>query len=366
MTEKDFGKYESDLKKLEYISKAVGIPVDYTQGGGGNTSVKLDGQYMAVKASGCKLKQITPTEGYVIIDYKRLKDYYDHVDLNQDTDFEKESADMAKQSVQQVPWLKVLRPSVEAGFHSVLKKYVIHTHSVYANILTCIENGQEMVNTIFSGKAYETAWIPYINPGFCLTLKIQEAISECTGRTGNAPEVLFMENHGLIVTSDDHEKAVKLHTEVNETIKAALGISEPFPAFELFHVDENTIISKTGYVRDFIKNGSLNPGFFDEIVLYPDQFVYLNGSVAFDSLENKLNIITQTAEAVYKTSASEAQTMEETLLACIYVVNEIRKRSLPLKTMSVKDVDFIRNWESEAYRKSLVKQSTAVARENNK
>lgn len=358
MIENDFNKYEDGLKELEYISKEVGIPVDYTQGGGGNTSVKLDGEFMAVKASGCKLKQITPTEGYVIIDYKKVKDYYEHVDLSLDADFEKESADMARQSVQQVSWLKVLRPSVEAGFHSVLKKYVIHTHSVYANILTCIENGQELVGKIFSGKDYETTWIPYINPGFCLTLKIQDAIKECIKRTGKAPEVFFMENHGLIITTDDCAKTVKLHSEVNETIRKYLTINEAFPSFELFNVDEKTVISKTGYIRDFIKSGNLKPGFFDEVVLYPDQFVYLNGGVAFNSLENKLNIITETGEVIYKTNPTEAQTMEETLLACVYVVNEIKKRKLPLKTMTQKDIDFIRNWESEAYRKSLVKEMT--------
>jgi ribulose-5-phosphate 4-epimerase/fuculose-1-phosphate aldolase len=356
MTEADFKKYENTLKELEVISKEVGIPVDYTQGGGGNTSVKLDGQYMAVKASGCKLKQITPTEGYVIIDYRRLKEYYENVDISQDTDFEKESADMAKQSVQQAPWLKVLRPSVEAGFHSVLKKYVIHTHSVYANILTCIENGQELVEKIFKGKPYETAWIPYINPGFCLTLKIREAIGECVKRTGKEPEVLFMENHGLIVTSDDCESSVRLHAEVNKTIRDYLNITEAFPAFELFHVDDGTVISKTGYIKDFIKSGAMKPGFFDKVVLYPDQFVYLNGAVSFNSLDNKLNIITETGEVIYKTGTAEAQTMEEALLSCVYVVNEIQKRGLPLKTMSEKDIDFIRNWESEAYRKSLVKE----------
>ncbi len=358
MTELDFKKFENGLKELEYISTEVGIPIDYTQGGGGNTSVKLDDRYMAVKASGCKLKQITPAEGYVIIDYNKLKEYYENVDLGVDTDFEKESADMARKCTVEVPWLKPLRPSVEAGFHSVLKKHVIHTHSVYANILTCIKNGRELVAKIFSGKAYRTVWIPYINPGFCLTLKIQEAIRECKEHTGQEPEVFFMENHGLIVTTDDSAQAVKLHSEVNETIRSYLGIKEAFPAIELFHVDEKTAISKTGYIRDFIKNGQLGPGFFNEVVLYPDQFVYLNGGVAFNSLENKLNIIVETGEVIYKTSPAEAQTMEETLLACIYVVNEIRKRSLPLKTMSEKDIDFIRNWESEAYRKSLVKEMT--------
>ena len=356
MAELEFKKYEDGLKELEYISKEVGVPVDYTQGGGGNTSVKLDDRYMAVKASGCKLKQITPTEGYVIIDYKKIKEYYEHVDLNADVDFEKESADMAKQSVEPVSWLKALRPSVEAGFHSVLKKYVVHTHSVYANILTCIENGQELVGKIFQGKSYETAWIPYINPGFCLTLKIQEAIGECTRPTGKAPEVFFMQNHGLIVTTDDCKKTIQLHSDVNDTIREYLKINEDFPEVELFTVDQKTVISKTGYIKEFVKDGSLQPGFFEEVVLYPDQFVYLNGGVAFNGLDNKLNIITQTGEVIYKTNAAEALTMEETLLGCVFVLNEIKKRKLPLKTMSEKDIDFIRNWESEAYRKSLVKE----------
>jgi len=353
MLNADFSRFEADLKDLEYISKEVGIPVEYTQGGGGNTSVKLDEQYMAVKASGCKLKQITPTEGYVIIDYQRIKDYYDNVDLNIDSDFEKDSVEMTRQSVQPVPWLKTLRPSVEAGFHSILKKYVIHTHSVYANILTCIENGQELVNRIFSGKMYETVWIPYINPGFCLTLKIREAIRECRQRTGKVPEVFFMENHGLIVTTDECDKTVKLHSEVNEAIRKYLGIAEAFPSV---HLDEKTMTSKTGYILEFIKSGNLKPGFFEKVILYPDQYVYLNGGVAYNSLDNKLNIITETGEVIYKTGGTEARTMEETLLACVYVVNEIRKRSFPLKSMAEKDINFIRNWESEAYRKSLVKE----------
>lgn len=355
MTLADYNKYENALKGLEYISTEAGNPVEYTQGGGGNTSVKLDKRYMAVKASGFMLKQITPSEGYVILDYMKLKNYYEQVDLSLDVDFEKESADMARQSVEAAPWLKALRPSVEAGFHSILDKYVIHTHPVYANILTCSANGKELMENIFGGKEYEAVWIPYINPGFCLTLKIQEAIQECTKRTGKAPKVLFMENHGLVVAGDDPLETVKLHSEVNEEIKEYLNIKDSFPTVELLKVDENTFISKTGYVRDFIKSGNLKPGFFDEFVLYPDQLVYLNNGVAFNRLENKLSIFTDTGEVTYKTNESEARVMEEALLACIYVVNEIKNRGLPLKTMTEKDIDFIKNWESEAYRKSLVK-----------
>lgn len=348
--------YDEALKELEYISTAVGIPVDYTQGGGGNTSVKLDDKLMAVKASGFKLKQINSKEGYVVVNYQNIREFYKSVDLSQDRDYEKESTEFVKKNIVEFEGLKVLRPSVEAGFHSILKKYVIHTHPVYANILCCTKTGREYMDKIFKGKDYATAWIPYINPGFCLTLKINEEINNCIKVSGKFPEVIFMENHGLIVTSDDSKKCVELHQEVNDTIKEYLGINEAFPSIELFRVDDNTFISKTEYLADYFKNNKITAEFFDEIVLYPDQLVYLNGSAAVDSMDKKLNIHNITGELIYKTNYSEALVIEETLLAYIYVLTQIKASGLLLKTMTEKEIDFIRNWESEAYRKSLVKE----------
>lgn len=348
--------YEDILQQLEQLSQAVGIPVDYTQGGGGNTSAKLDEELMAVKASGFQLKQITPTEGYVVVNYRKIKDFHENVDLSLDRDYEKESTEFVKNQIVETAGLKKLRPSVEAGFHSILKKFVIHTHAVYANILCCSQTGRETVAKVFRDKEYATAWIPYINPGFCLTLKINEAVKESLKSTGKFPEVIFMENHGLIVTADDSGRCVALHREVNETIKDFLGIRAPFPAIELFTVDDNTVISKTEYLAEYFKRHPIAADFFDRIVLYPDQLVYLNGSVAVDRVDKKLNINSQTGEIIYKTHSAEAQTIEETLLAYIYVVDGIAQSGMRLKTMAEKETDFIKNWESEAYRKSLVKE----------
>ena len=347
--------YDVILKNLVYISQAVGNPVEFTQGGGGNTSAKLSDELMAVKASGFKLKQISPKEGYVVVNYKGIKGFFDSVDLNEDRDYEKESTEFVKASIVETDGLKKLRPSVEAGFHSFLKKYVIHTHSVYANMICCTFNGAETVRKIFQDSGFGTAWIPYINPGFCLSLRIAEAVKKAAGQSGKYPEAIFMENHGLIVTADDPKRCVELHAEVNRRIRGYLGISEAFPSIDLFTVDENTFISKTEYIMDYFKNNKIHEGFFDKIVLYPDQLVYLNGSISVNGMNKKLNINSKTGEIIYKTNFSEAQTIEETLLAYLYVVNGIKKSGLPLKTMSEKEIDFIRNWESEAYRKSLAK-----------
>ncbi len=344
------------LKELEHISQAVGVPVEYTQGGGGNTSAKLNEELMAVKASGFKLKQINPGEGYVVVNYQNIVNYYENIDLSQERDYEKESAEFVRANIVELEGLKKLRPSVEAGFHSLLKKFVIHTHPVYANILCCTHTGQALVEKIFADKPYITAWVPYINPGFCLTLRINEIIKDTVKRRGKFPEVLFMENHGLIVTADQSQACVELHREVNEAIKEYLEIKAEFPVIELAVVDENTIISKTGYLIAFFKNNRISADFFNKVVLYPDQLVYLNGNVAINSMDKKLNINPESGEIIYKTNYAEAQTIEETLLAYLYVVEGIKRSGLPLKTMSEKEVAFIRNWESEAYRKSLVKE----------
>ena len=343
--------YNEALKELEYISKAVGIPVAYTQGGGGNTSVKLDGELMAVKASGFKLKQVTPREGYVVVNYKNIRDFYENADEGKELDYEKESAEVVRGSVVGMEGLPVLRPSVEAGFHSILGRYVIHTHSVYANILCCSREGRKTVEEVFKDKKHAVAWIPYVNPGFCLTMEISAAVKASLAACGKSPRVFFMENHGLIVTDDDAKRCAALHEEVNERIRGYLGIRDAFPAVGILKADEGVYIGRTKYISDFFRENKPGPGYFDEIALYPDQLVYLNGSIP----DKKLDIRTDTGGIVYKASLSEAQTMEETLLAYVYVLNGIKGCGLTVKTMTDKDKAFISGWESEAYRKSLVK-----------
>lgn len=346
---------ESLLNDLVYISTSVGIPTDYTQGGGGNTSVKLSDELMAVKASGYKLKDITATDGYVIVNYKNIKEYFRQVDLSEDKDFEKESSEYVRSNVIAVEGQKPLRPSVEAGFHSFLQKYVIHTHSVYANLLCCTKNGQELVERIFKDKRYTCIWIPYINPGFCLTLKICKEIDLRHKKTGKFPQVIFMENHGLIVTSEDCRDCVGLHSEVNEAIIQYFRIEGDYPQIKLSEAGDNIYMSKTAFLTDYFKNNRVTEDFLDRTVLYPDQLVYLNDSAGVDTTSKKLNINSRTGEIIYKAGFSEAQAMEETLLAYLYVLTQIERLGLAVKTMSEKEINFIKNWESEAYRKSLLK-----------
>ncbi len=352
--------YEKSLKELKIISNTVGNAPEYVQGGGGNTSVKLNDELMAVKASGFKLKQITENEGFVVVNYRNIKEYFRNVNLDSDIDYEKDSVKFAKDNVVAFEGIEKLRPSVEAGFHSILKKYVIHTHPVYANILCCSEEGRKLTGKIFPEDKWDTLWIPYVNPGFFLTIKIMETIKNYESEKGIFPEIIFMENHGLIVTSDNKEYCLELHNKVNNRIKDYLEISEDYPEIIIKKEErmkdksqEDIHISSTEYLKNFFKDNKTDNSYFEKNVLYPDQLVYLNDSISINSERNKLNIYTKTGELIYYANYQEALTIEETLLAYLYVINKIKDSRLNVKSMTKEEVDYIRNWESEKYRKTM-------------
>lgn len=124
---------------------------------------------------------------------------------------------------------------------------------------------------------------------------------------------------------------------------------------ELETIGEANFRSNTKYISESFSKGKIDNDLINKVVLYPDQLVYLNKNISINKHGNKLNVNTTTGEIIYETSYAEALTIEETLLAYLYVINGIDMAGLPLKTMTPKEIDFINNWESEAYRKSQMK-----------
>ena len=71
--------------------------------------------------------------------------FFGESDPNALSDVEGEGTRAVKGAVVTIDGLEPLRPSVEAGFHSLLKKYVLHSHCVWVNIAACAEGGQEVI-----------------------------------------------------------------------------------------------------------------------------------------------------------------------------------------------------------------------------
>jgi len=340
---------EQTIRDLIAISQYAGNRADYTQGGGGNTSVKDEAKnIMYIKASGYRLVDITENTAYVPVDLAAIRNYYNSVDLSVKKDYEKESAEVSKNATLQMEGLPALRPSVEVGFHAVLKKYVIHTHSVYGNLIACSIEGEELAKKLFAGKDFGYIFLPYINPGFELTLAMKAKIEEYVKANNSYPEVIFMKNHGIVVNSDSAERAMAVNTDVNETIRNYFGLADDFRAIALKEEGES-FKSETKIVLDYVKANPLSLAVLDEMPIYPDQLVYLNNLLRF----NPAQMTVANGTVTYNVDAKKARTLEETLAAYLFVISTIKKNKLTLSTMNEKEVDFINNWEAEKYRRSV-------------
>ena len=339
--------YEQDKKEMKAISNYAGARLDYVQGGGGNTSVKFDDKIMAIKASGYTLKEVTEEKGYVTVDYKKIKNEYLDIVNKKGIDIEKESLKVNMDSIRLLDGMENKRPSVEVGFHSFLKKCVVHTHSSYSNILCCSQEGEEKAKDIFKGSGLGYFFIPFINPGLSLALYIKEGVETFKKENGKFPDIIFMENHGIITTNDDDEKAVELHETANTLIRDYFKTSD-FPVPSIKKSDDG-YVSDTEFIKAFIKTHQADEAYFDKNILYPDEMVYL-GSKLGDSIL----VDVKSGEITYKTEEKQALLIEQIILGALFIISEIEKAKMTVKPLGDDGRDFIKNWESEKYRASLV------------
>jgi rhamnose utilization protein RhaD (predicted bifunctional aldolase and dehydrogenase) len=162
------------LVEITEHARRIGSRPDYVQGGGGNVSIKLNANTMAIKASGYRLEDIYPEDGIVTLDHTKLEKFFKTKTLTDDLDLLiKENESVVSESIFDTNNTD-LKPSIETGFHAILGESVIHTHSVYVNTLTCTKEGQELLSSLFP----ESIYIPYKTPGVALTLTIRIACIE--------------------------------------------------------------------------------------------------------------------------------------------------------------------------------------------
>lgn len=352
--------FEANRARLEQFSRVsgtVGARADYVQGGGGNTSVKLENGLMAIKASGFCLKDIRPDSAYAVLDYEALRKFYYGSDPADFEDVEKAGSAKAKEVTQTIEGLKALRPSVEAGFHSVLDTYVAHSHSVYANLAACCAECREVVKAALEDAGYSWGCVAYTDPGARLTFSIRDELARVEKETGRRPAAIFMQNHGLIAHSDDPDECLRIHEDVNNRIAKAFGLTgTSFPAVSVREIEGGLIEADSPFLSEMLKSGAFDEKFFLETPLYPDQMVFLIGTFAFGAGVPEADCCLadpETGRVVFNMPAARAQVIAETLTAVVFIVNAIRKSGRTPVTMGEAAKKFIANWESEKYRKSL-------------
>lgn len=352
--------FDENAKRLldfSRISKTAGARADYVQGGGGNTSVKLAGGLMAIKASGFCLSDIEADKAYAVLDGAAVRDFYLTNDPAQFENVEAAGSAKAKGSVKTIEGLAQLRPSVEAGFHSILKTFVVHTHSVYANLAACAVNCRDICQHAFADAEYSWGMVPYVDPGAKLTFAIRDEIRRVEAQSGKTPSVIIMQNHGIIVHDDDPDQCLALHADANRRLAEQFGISaDSFPKVMIKEAGEGVYEADTPYLTKALAGGTYTEQFLLEQPLYPDQMVFLIGTFSMDKEqveEGQCVADSKSGRVWMRMDAKKAQVLAETLTAVVFVISHIRSAGHPLSTMGEAAKHFIANWESEKYRKSL-------------
>lgn len=283
---------KTSIDELIELSRQIGAREDFVQGGGGNISIKVNNDIMLIKSSGYFLKDLTTEKGYTAVKYPQIRSFFNNKNG-------KNLKNIVSDSVLQISSGGNGRPSIETGFHAILGNVVLHTHSSYANILTCSVEGKKLRKDILS---MDSIWVEYSTPGEELTQKIKDSLgdTEC--------QVIFLQNHGLIIWGKTPKEVLDLHRKVNDELIKYFNINHYKP-------EQNFSIS---YIRDNI--------------LFPDQVVY-----------------TETDETL-KTIAAR-----ETLDSYCFILSEIKKNNLTPSFISLNNASVISNLESEKYRKGMVK-----------
>lgn len=351
---------------FEQLAETLGSRKDYFQGAGGNVSLKQDGERMLIKASGIRVSDMVSDDAAVGVAFPDIRRHFDETGPETTDD---ETNAIIKKSTHESG---VRRPSIETGFHAILGTAVVHTHSVYANLLTCSAQFQELIKAVplpladsrGQSIAYDT--VGYATPGHPLTRMINDVL-KATGN-GNAAasgmasgteitRVIFMKNHGIAISAASLSEAMLVHHSVNESILAHFGITEHFPKSSIDKISASCFASRTQFLADFAK---ANLGILRDIqnhMLFPDLVVFCK-ELNIESREAgsgaKISIDPDTGTILYNTNEKEAAFIEENLLAYAYLMSTMVRLGLSPNFISTELADVIENMESEKYRKGLV------------
>ena len=204
------GKYteRTARQELAKVSSYAADRVDLVQAGGGNASVKTTGGRLHIKASGSRLRDAVSGRGVAVVDMEGLPSPGGPSNGNPEI-FRRWSQD------RRTP-VSGPRPSMELALHAPLGPVVLHIHPVSANAFLCLEEARTWMERVFNDKlAY--LYLPYAMPGADLGTLLWNALE--TGEGATEPQVVFLENHGLVLHGECADDVIRL----NEQVLSLLG-----------------------------------------------------------------------------------------------------------------------------------------------
>jgi len=347
--------------ELKEISHFAGVRFDLVQAGGGNSSVKLDERRMIVKSSGINLSHITEKTGYVDVDFIEARNWFEKNTLSGLN--KKEREQKGNELLLSITKSSLGKPSIETFLHAFLNTYTLHTHPISVNTIAAQLNWEE----IFKQEFPDSVCISYETPGIDLALLLHLAINEYE----NTPKIIFVQNHGLIISCDSSQEVIELTNEVTEKCNKIVGIDlsryqniSGLQAMMGNFWDDTPMI----YCSDDHVISSLISSESKELNIWPfcpDTLIYCGATPVYISSLNDTEPLTkyfQTYsepakviifnEQVYfvAKSLSKAKESEELMKFHLLAVTKARGK---INRLALNEVGYLLNWDAEKYRQGL-------------
>lgn len=348
------------INELIKISRFAGERFDLIQAGGGNSSVK-DGDKMLIKSSGYHLLEITPEGGYSVVDNHIVLEI-----LNQEFSGDKKENDAKTAQLMKNALISGERPSIETLLHSMFDKYTLHTHPLGLNIVCASKNWCEVLHKIFSKN--EIICVQYKTPGIELALEIKNELDAFKILYKKNPQIVFLQNHGLIISSNNLEEIRILTDMVAYKIDEFMGFD--FERYKLTNKITDLLdngdcsyLSEDILLNDLLK---ARPELYDVTPFCPDKMVYcLAESLKISSLYDKMPILEFSEKhcsypkvILYKDkiflagkTIRKCREAEEVLKFHLLALSQIKVENQNLLEQS--ELAYLGNWEAEKYRQKL-------------
>jgi len=341
-------KYENELV---FMSKYVGMRNDYVQAGGGNTSIKISDAEMIIKSSGVQLSEVSKDYGISYVEYKKIRDLLHIKD-------EKNTISINENSILEKTLIKGSKPSIETFLHSLTNKYTIHIHSSIINILTCQKDGFKILKNIFTDAIY----VDYALPGIELAQKV------FSNYKNNKPSLIFLKNHGIIVSGDSCEDTIKKLNNIVQKTADFLNIDiTKYNNISKIYLTYLKVCSKFNNIIYLSEDENINlamkknNGSLWKYNLFPDSIVYcglnplkLQKCTIKEIEKDKEHTLIEYDENLYINSVSlkKAREIESVLSSTAYIfLNSKNKKFDFINNNEKMKIDVA---ESEKYRKAMV------------
>ena len=370
----------NQIEALIEISRHYGSDPAYVIAGGGNTSYK-DADHIWIKASGISLANID-SHGFVCLSRAKLgvmenKTYSEDPVLRE--------LEVLSDLSHAIISTQELRPSVETSLHNLIEyTYIVHTHPTLVNAMMCARDSKKEVEKRFGNRAL---YVAYTDPGYILFKKLQDRIGIFRAKHGEAPKIIFLQNHGVFVGANSTDEIKAIYDSINLKIKAGKNLAVPSGEVQEFTSEASRYVAKFFSERNIKSKAfrskltdhfthsqsryqKVSRPFTPDIIVYcKSNYLFMEKEVAGEQARLKLDQFEQLHGYFPKVILEErggliiVEDNDSSLQTVLEVFTNLMKISFLSENfggphfMTGEKIRFIDNWEVEHYRRKMDKKS---------